>query len=118
MKFLILLLSLTATSICFAEGKLPAGHPPVNQDHAKMPPAAAQLSQKGKVLDVINVPQYTYLEISQENQSRWLAAPTVEVKKGDMIKFNDGLEMKDFHSNALDRTFPVIFFVNSVVVGE
>ncbi len=117
MKILILLLSLTMTTVCFAEQKLPAGHPPVNTEHAKTPAASSQLPQKGTVLEVINVPQYTYLQVQQEKESRWLAGPTAEVKKGDTVRFDNGMEMKDFHSNSLDRTFPSIIFVNQIVVS-
>lgn len=116
MKSLILLLSIAIASICSAAEKLPPGHPPVNTENASA--NAAQLPQKGKVLDVINVPQYTYLEVSQEDKSTWIAAPTAEVKKGDIVRFEDGLVMKDFHSKVLDRTFSNIVFVNRVVVSE
>lgn len=118
MKFLIFLLSVAAPSFCIAAEKLPPGHPPVNSGNATTPTAPAQLAQKATVLDVINVAQYTYLEVKQDKQSHWIAGPSVEVKKGDIVRFEDGMEMKDFHSKALDRTFPSIAFVNRIVVGE
>ena len=116
MKRSIFLLSLTMASFCSAAEKLPPGHPPVDMDYSKAPKASDQLAQKATVLDVINVPQYTYLEVKQENQSRWIAAPSVEVKKGDSVQFDNGLLMSNFHSKALDRTFPTITFVNRVAV--
>jgi hypothetical protein len=118
MKLFIFLLSVTTASFCLAAEKLPPGHPPVNAQSQNQSAAATQLPQTGKVKDVINVAQYTYLEVIQGQQSRWLAGPTVEVKKGDTVHFDDGVEMKDFHSNSLDRTFPSVFFVNTIVVGE
>lgn len=119
MKLLLLLLSVTTASVSIAAEKLPAGHPPVNAENSKAPAAApAQLPQQGTVVDVITVPQYTYLQVKQANETIWLAAPSVEVKKGDSVQFDNGLVMTDFHSNALDRTFASILFVNRVVVGE
>ncbi|WP_232470320.1 MULTISPECIES: hypothetical protein [Methylococcus] len=70
------------------------------------------------MIDVIDVPQYTYLEVKQDSRSRWIAGPSVEVRKGDIVRFDGGVEMKDFHSKTLDRTFPSIVFVNRVLVGE
>lgn len=118
MKLFVLLLSLTTSSFCFAADKLPAGHPPVNAQTHKQLAATATLPQTGQVKDVINVAQYTYVEVTQDQQTRWLAGPTVDVKKGDTVHFDDGMEMKDFHSASLDRTFPSVFFVNRIVVGK
>jgi hypothetical protein len=95
----------------------PAGVQPGMQ----MPSAAApeaKLSQKGKVQSAINVPQYTYLEVTQNKKTRWLAVSTVAVKKGDVVRFDDGMEMTNFHSKSLNRTFPSVFFVQRVVVTK
>ncbi|QJD28731.1 hypothetical protein [Methylococcus geothermalis] len=115
MKFVIFLIAMTASAAGFAAAKMPPGHPPVNADGSKAPPPSAQ---KATVIDVINVAQYTYLEVEQEQQSLWIAGPSVEVRKGDVVRFDGGVAMKDFHSKTLDRTFPSIVFVNRVVVGE
>ncbi|MEQ1636527.1 MAG: hypothetical protein ABL903_07535 [Methylococcales bacterium] len=116
MKFLILTLALVATAFSAYAIDLPAGHPPINGNKATTAPAT--LGQKAKVLEVINVPQYTYLELSQNNQSRWIAAPTVAVKKNDLVAFDEGMIMKDFFSKTLNRTFPSIAFVNRVVLSQ
>ncbi len=86
-----------------------------------MPSAAgsapeAKLSQKAKVLSTIDVPQYTYLEVTQNKKTRWLASTSVKVKKGDVIRFDDGMEMTNFHSKVLNRDFPSISFVSHVAV--
>ncbi|MGA8862509.1 MAG: NrfJ [Gallionella sp.] len=72
-------------------------------------------SQKGMVASVINIPEFTYLEVSQDNQTRWIvAASVIEVKKGDVIEFDSGTTVKNFTSKTLNRTFPSIAFVNHV----
>jgi len=76
----------------------------------------AALTQTAKVVSTIKSPPYTYLEVSQGKQTRWLAATIIAVKAGDVIQFDEGLEMRDFHSKTLKRTFPSIFFVNKVEV--
>jgi len=97
---------------------LPAGHPPL--DVGKMAQAVTDLSltQKAQVLSTIEVPQYTYLEVMQDNKTRWLAATTVAVKKGDTVQFDDGNTMTNFNSKTLNRTFPSITFVVRVVVAN
>jgi len=117
MKHHSLLLVLAAISAAaIAADSLPSGHPPIGAN--KQAPGAAQLPQKGKVLNVIDVPQYTYLEVAQNKKTIWIAGPTVAAKKGDMVRFGDGMVMNNFHSNTLNRNFPNISFVNQVVVTK
>lgn len=104
------------TTAAIAAESLPAGHPPVDAKRQGRGAPEAPLPQKGKVLSAIDVPQYTYLEVIQNKKSRWIAGPTVAAKKGDMIRFDDGMVMTNFHSKTLNRTFPSISFVNNVVV--
>lgn len=100
------------------QASLPPGHPPV--DAGKMAQAAQgpSLTQKGQVVSTIEVPQYTYIEVVQDNKTYWLAAPSVAVKKGDTIQFDDGAVMTNFISKSLNRTFPSITFVSRVVVAN
>lgn len=73
------------------------------------------LTQSGTVLSTINVPTYTYVEVSQGKKTLWLATTISGVKKGDTVRFDDGLVMNNFYSKSLKRTFPSIVFVNSLV---
>jgi hypothetical protein len=76
------------------------------------------LTQSGKVLSSIDVPTYTYIEVSQGKEKLWLAALTTKVKKGDTVQFDEGMVMDNFHSKSLNRTFPKIVFVNKLVVDN
>jgi len=115
MKLRSLLLLIAVFSASVAAQSLPSGHPPVgaNKGAAEIP-----LPQKAKVLSIIDVPQYTYLEVSQNKKTLWLAASTVAAKKGDVIRFDEGMVMTNFKSKSLNRTFPSITFVNRVVVTQ
>ena len=100
-------------------GTLPPGHPAINSSDqadalANMPETFQ--SQEGTVVSAINIPQFTYLEVKQGDQTRWLAASTTAAKKGDVIQFDNGSTLHNFTSKALSRTFPVITFVNRVTV--
>lgn len=98
-----------------APSQMPAGHPPAGATQGK---ASSELTHKGKVLSTIDIPNYTYLEVSENNKTIWLAAPTVAVKKGDTVRFEDGMPMTNFHSKSLNRTFPSISFISNVVVSK
>ena len=113
---ILLVLAVHCTAAIGAES-LPAGHPPADAKRQGQA-AAAQLPQKGKVVSIIDVPQYTYLEVIQNKKTFWIAGPTVAAKKGDIIRFDDGMTMPNFHSKTLNRTFPSINFVNNVVVTK
>jgi hypothetical protein len=95
---------------------LPPGHPSVDTTKGGGAPTNVQSLQKGTVLSAIDVPQYTYLEVKQGNKTLWLAASTVKAKKGDVIRFDEGMTMTNFHSKTLNRTFPSIQFVSKVMV--
>lgn len=75
-----------------------------------------QLPHKGKVISAINASIYTYLEVSEGGKTVWLAAPTLAVKKGDTVGFDDGAPMANFYSKSLNRTFDVVYFVGKAVV--
>jgi len=109
------------TPMSSSSGSLPAGHPPMGGADQAMPSNAPILqTQKATVVSTIDIPQFTYLEVKQNNQTRWLAASTLTAKKGDIVQFDEGSTMENFNSKALDRTFASITFVNraSIVKGK
>jgi hypothetical protein len=112
----VLLLAVFSTS-AIAE-PLPAGHPPVDMKEHGKGVSEVQLTQKAKVISTVDVPSYTYLEVAQDKKTLWIAAATVTAKKGDVIRFDDGMPMTNFHSKSLNRTFPSIIFVNRVVITK
>ncbi len=110
--FSILLALALSTAVFAAETKAPIN------PHAGMGMHGSMLKQSGKVLSVIDVPSYTYVELSQGPKTMWLAATTVAVKKGDVVHFDDGMVMSNFYSRTLKRTFPSIVFVSGLVVDK
>ncbi len=67
-----------------------------------------------KIVDFINVPNYTYLQVKENGNEYWIAAPQTKVEKGETIYYSNGMEMKNFHSNTLNKTFDVIYFVQNI----
>lgn len=67
-----------------------------------------------KALEVINTDQYSYVKVEEAGEQHWIAIPLSEVKIGEVYYYDGGLEMKDFESKSLKRTFPSIFFVDAL----
>jgi len=66
----------------------------------------------GTVAETIEAGSYIYIRL--EEPDIWIATSPMAVSKGDQVKFSGGMEMKDFHSKSLDRTFDSIFFMQNV----
>ncbi len=73
-------------------------------------------SFSGKVTEVIDVQNYTYIQFEKGKDKVWAATSKTPVKKGDVVSFADGQSMHKFHSKSLNRTFDEIYFVNSIEV--
>jgi len=121
MKSIAALLALSAfVASAAADAAPPPGHPSADAAAGMLQlpkdTADADLPLKGKVVTAIDTNQYTYIEVMQDKKTMWLAAPTVAVKKDNVVRFEDGAEMTNFHSKTLNRTFPSIMFVSRVVV--
>lgn len=81
------------------------------------PPAAKPLLH-GKVLETMRAADYTYVRVASESGELWAAGPHTAVKVGDTVSFGHGVEMKDFRSKTLDRTFESIQFVDRIIVND
>ena len=112
------MLALAVFSAAAGAQSLPSGHPSVNPSAAGKGAAEAQLPQKGKVLSTIAASPYVYIEVAQDNKTVWLAANAIPLKKGDVIRFDNGMMAKNWHSKTLNRTFPSMRLVNRVVVTK
>jgi len=67
-----------------------------------------------EVTDVIQGNSYTYLKVKENMMDRWVAVSKQDVNKGDVYYYDSALQMNDFHSKEIDRTFDEIYFVNQI----
>ena len=67
------------------------------------------------VKEVLQTTSYTYVHADQDGKLLWIAFPKAEVKEGEVYYIMNGLEMKDFKSKELERTFESVFFMNGLV---
>ena len=79
-------------------------------------PAPSTLT--GKVIDIINVPNYTYTEVNIGKKKVWVAGPVTPIKVGDMISFSSGMPMENFRSKSMKRDFSVVYFVGRFITGK
>lgn len=68
----------------------------------------------GEVLEVKDVPSYTYLRLKTKEGEIWAAVSTASVKKGAQVTLDNAMVMENFESKALKRTFDRIVFASLV----
>lgn len=127
-KILLLIVLVSIVSIALAEtasfdaaksphgGMLTKSGAAMPPGHSKDIPADTQLVNSGKVLEVLDTDMYTYLQVTTEKGPLWIAAYKTNVTKGATVKYSNGVAMSRFHSKALNRTFEVIVFVDSLAL--
>ncbi len=69
----------------------------------------------GTVLETMDAAGYTYVQVDSGSEKIWAAAPKFTVAVGDSVIVPDGMPMNNYHSQTLDRDFPVVYFVDSVM---
>ena len=66
----------------------------------------------GKVVEVINVENYTYLLLQTMDGETWAAVGKAAVKVGASVSLENIMVMNNFESQTLNKTFPTILFGN------
>ena len=67
-----------------------------------------------KVEEVIQASAYTYLKVSENGTENWIAVNRQEAAVGEIYYYDQALEMQNFHSKDLDRTFETVYFVQEI----
>jgi len=100
----------------------PAPQTQAAKPSAQMAPAAPAAPQQapgksGKVVETMDAAGYTYVQVDTGSETFWAAAPQFPVKVDDDVVVPEGMPMPDYHSKTLDRTFDMVYFVPSIMVG-
>jgi hypothetical protein len=69
------------------------------------------------VKEVIQAGVYTYLNVKEKRKETWLAVPAMQAAPGDKLTYSGGLEMTNFVSKELNRTFPSVLFLETVTMA-
>jgi len=70
------------------------------------------------VEEKIDAGTYTYLKVNEKSKSYWIAVNKMDVNPGEYVIFSKSMEMKNFKSESLDRTFESILFVDDAAKSE
>ena len=68
----------------------------------------------GKVIETMNSGGYSYVLLEKDGIQTWVAAPQTTIKKGETMTFNPGMQMKNFTSKTLGKTFDAIYFSSGI----
>ena len=66
------------------------------------------------VQEVIQVSSYTYLNVLEDGEKKWIAVPTIEANIGEVYYYKGGVEMPNFQSMELSRTFDSVLFLGAI----
>lgn len=84
------------------------------EESATKDAVASTQGHKTTVEEAINGKTYTYLRLSENDSEYWIAIALRDTKVGETIYYNDAIEMENFESKELNKTFDVIRFVSAV----
>lgn len=101
------LLAALALAACKKQEPVTTAAAPV----AAMPAAPAGMTEvKGKVLEKLDAPPYSYLKIAAAQGETWTAVPKTDAAVGAEVTVAGAIPMKDFESKTLNRKFDVVYF--------
>ena len=69
---------------------------------------------KAVIQEVLQVSEYTYLRILEDGKEKWLAAPSMQAEIGQTYYFKKGMEMPNFESKELKKTFETVYFIDEI----
>jgi len=105
MKLKLFLLPIAVLVILFACQK---------KEEQAMQMTTVDSSHKVTVTEVVQANSYTYLNVNEGNENFWLAVTKRDAEPGESYYYSGGLEMKNFESKDLGRTFEKIYFVDQL----
>jgi hypothetical protein len=118
---LLLLIPIVGLAACSRQqsAPAPATQPPAVATGASAPAAApagemASQTVTGPVLETIDAASYTYVRVRTGSGEVWAAAPQFPVKVGDRVVIPLEMPMRNFHSQSLNRDFPLLYFVSQI----
>ena len=103
------LVLVAALALAGCKKKEPAP-PPSAAAEAAPPAAAAGASIKGKVIERLDAPPYSYLKLQTAQGEAWAAVPKAEIANGQEVTVAGAMPMTGFESKTLKRKFDTVYF--------
>jgi len=98
-----------ALAVAGCKKKEPAP-PPSAAGEAGAPAPVAAASIKGKVLERLDAPPYSYLRLQTPQGETWAAVPKTETANGQEVTIAGAMPMTRFESKTLKRKFDTVYF--------
>jgi hypothetical protein len=73
---------------------------------------------RGKVLEKVDVSQYSYLKLSTASGETWAAVQRSDTKVGEEVGVSNAFPMQGFESKELGRKFDVVYFGALAAPGQ
>lgn len=87
---------------------------PAQQKNKSTSETLANGINKITVVKVIEGSTYSYINGNNDNKNIWVAIRKAPVEIGKTYYYSGELAMENFHSKELDKTFPIIYFLNGI----
>lgn len=97
-----------------ASTKAQASAAPSQAAPEAMPQPAAGTTFAGKVVETMDAGTYTYVRVASGEREIWAAASHFDVTVGEQVVVPLDMPMENFHSDTLNRDFPVIYFAGAI----
>ena len=111
-------LTLASLGGCKRDGAPKPPASPVAAPAPMMAPAApaapATSMASGTVIETMDAANYTYVRVKTSSGEIWAATGQFKVAVGDKVSVPLEMPMENFHSNTLNRTFPIIYFASHI----
>lgn len=89
------------------------------ESKSKTPPKEEQVQgplASGQVVNALRGGGYTYIEVQNNGERFWIASSVINVKRNDIVAWENGSVMTNFTSFALNRKFEEIHFVRTITI--
>lgn len=96
---------------------VPGAQPQAAGAQAAAAPSAPQVLS-GKVLEKVDVSQYSYLRLATASGETWAAVQRSETKVGEEVGVANAFPMQGFESKELGRKFDVVYFGSLAAPGQ
>lgn len=115
MKSICFFLLLSALLLaCNSKPKVIEATDTAQEQEQPMADEAATKLHKVVVEDILQASRYTYLQVSEDGETRWIAIPKKEVEKGGTYYYRGGLKKNNFESAEHNRVFETVYLVSDV----
>ncbi|MDZ7764712.1 MAG: hypothetical protein U5K00_09825 [Melioribacteraceae bacterium] len=114
MKFKALII-IAITAVLFISCSDNKEEQPQQQSDQAPHGSMASESHEVTVEEILQANAYTYLRVNENGKEDWIAiTKNQSIEEGQTIYYADAMEMKNFHSEDLDRDFESVWFVQTV----